>query len=401
MAIVVECASCGRVTHFADNDAGLAVSCVNCGQRARVPNNRPKPAPPPQPAPPPPKLTRVKPSPGRPMIYAAGLLLVLGTASGLGYLKYRAVVTDRNHASPAAAAPTKSATVPSANQSLIAATPVQPATVDSARAAQAVAARKVEGPARAIGFVGLDRLELNGRYVVDSYNALTLPYRAGAARAMAPLLSNLKVRLNGEARIAGIIRVGKSGDIRRAPAVTVTPPPAADRDGESASQKLPAPPVNALAAKAANDNHLLPEKYYQGKSLFVHARKTVAVPAGVYGLRDLLIEPGATLVLDGPVTFVVSGRLIIYGSVETHDRLPVNLRVWVDGPDETVTIDTPSELYVDLYAPRRTVEIAGKGDLYGSVVGKILRMSGERGLHFDESIPPVLEPIASSPARDR
>jgi hypothetical protein len=241
-----------------------------------------------------------------------------------------------------------------------------------------------------VGFVGLDRLELNGRYVVDSYNALALPYRAGAARAMAPLLSNLKVRLYGAGRVAGIVRVGRGGDVKKADGVEVTSP-TADGNGDQPRRGLEAPDVDGPVAGQIDDNGRLPERYYQGGGLFVHARKTVAVPGGVYRLKDLVIEPKATLVLDGPVTFMVSGRLIVYGSVETHDRRPANLRVRVKGGEETVAINNSSDLYVDLYAPKRTIEIYGKGDVYGSVVGKVLRMNGERGLHFDESIAPVLE----------
>ena len=38
MPIRVECTRCRDVTHFADNDAGLAVACLACGQHLRVPH---------------------------------------------------------------------------------------------------------------------------------------------------------------------------------------------------------------------------------------------------------------------------------------------------------------------------------------------------------------------------
>jgi hypothetical protein len=386
MAIVVECERCRRITHFADNDAGLAVSCIGCGQRTRVPDSRPKL----KPAPPPslPKLTRVKASAGRPLIYAAGLLLVLGTAIGLGYLKYRSVVNGRDKVAPTAVASFRPATAPPI-QSTASPRPI----VDSA----AVTARKVEGPARVVGFVGLDRLELNGRYVVDSYNSAQSSYEPAAARGTAPLVSNLKVRLYGSGKVAGIVRVGKAGDIKKADGVEITSPP--DAETGPARRLLDAPDVDASAAQT-NDNDRLPERYFQGGSLFVHARRSVAIPAGVYRFKDLVIETKATLVLDGPATFIVTGRLIIYGAVETHDRRPGNLRLLAKAGEEPVSINNASDLYIDLYAPGRVIEIYGKGDVYGSVVGKVLRVNGERGLHFDELIPRVLEGIAPTHATE-
>src|SRR5436190_17079216 len=51
MPIRVECPRCHDSAYFADNDAGLAVACLACGQHLRIPAVQPKPRPTPTPQP--------------------------------------------------------------------------------------------------------------------------------------------------------------------------------------------------------------------------------------------------------------------------------------------------------------------------------------------------------------
>src|SRR5438105_5994624 len=51
MPIRVECPRCHDTAYFADNDSGLAVACLACGQHLRVPAIPPKPRPMPMPQP--------------------------------------------------------------------------------------------------------------------------------------------------------------------------------------------------------------------------------------------------------------------------------------------------------------------------------------------------------------
>jgi hypothetical protein len=183
------------------------------------------------------------------------------------------------------------------------------------------------------------------------------------------------------------VRIGGRDDVRIADSVKFAP--GAVREPQRGI-KLDVPPIDVGTVRRENDNGELPERYFRGKDFVLHAGKTVAIPGGVYYLEDLVIEPKATLVLDGPATFVVTGKFIVRGNIETHGRRPGNLHVRVAGESQPVEVNNPSDVYVDLYAPGRAVEVFDNAELYGSVVGKILRVNGERGLHFDESIEPVL-----------
>jgi hypothetical protein len=387
MAIVVECPRCRRATPFADNDAGLAVSCTACGQVTRVPEPLPKVAPPPQPLAYAPALGRVKGSGARPYVYAAAVVLAFGIVGATGFLRYRAMAASRQAQQAIARIAATLPVIPTPRVTARPTVAAGNATVVEKPTPNPVASNKQDDLPRVVGFVGLDRLELSGRYTVDSYDSATSAYQEATARSNAPLVSNLKVRLWGEGRVRGFVRVGRGGDFRIADAVKVSSPPV---DGAKLAL---VPRVNGSAAKRANDNGQLQEKYYRNRDFVLHAGKTVAVPSGVYYLEDLIVEPKATLVLDGPVTFLVTGRLIVYGKIETHEIRPTNLRIRVEGENLPVALNTSSDVYVDLYAPGRTIEVYESGDIYGSLVGKILRVNGEHGLHFDESIAPTLETI--------
>jgi hypothetical protein len=390
------------VTPFADNDAGLAVSCTSCGQITRVPGGRaakPKPV---LAYEPPPALGRVRGSGARPYVYAVAVVLAFLIVGAMGFLRYRSMAAGRARAVANLAADRAAATALAAREAAAATAPATTAPMTAAvvapspvatrptTEAKAAVTAKVEGPSRVVGFVGVERLELNGRYSVDSYDSAKGPFRESSAGAKAPLVSRLKVRLFGDGKVGGVVRVAEGADVKREGSVKFLG--GAPKEPER-GVRVDVPSVDVGIVKRENDNRDLPEKYFRGRDFVLHAGKTVAIAGGVYYLEDLVVEPKATLVLDGPATFVVTGKLIVQGNVETHGKRAGNFQVRVAGESQPAVINNASDVYVDLYAPGRTVEIYGSGDVYGSVVGKTLRVNGERGLHFDESIAPVLEGV--------
>jgi hypothetical protein len=342
---------------------------------------------------PPPALGRVRGSGARPYVYAGAVVLGFVIVGVMGFLRYRSMEAGRARAIANLVADRAAATTLAAREAAAATAPTTVAVVPTSVAtppttvAKAAVKEKVEGPSRVVGFVGVERLELNGRYRVDSYDSAKGPYRESSAGAKAPLVSKLKVRLFGDGKVAGVVRVAEGANVTKDNSVRFVA--GAGQEPER-GVRLDVPSVDVGAVKRENDNEGLPERYFRGRDFVLHAGKTVAVPRGVYYLEDLVVEPKATLVLDGPVTFVVTGKFIVHGNVETHGKRAGNLHVRVAGESQPAVINNSSDVYLDLYAPGRTVEIYGSGDVYGSVVGKMLRVNGERGLHFDESIAPVL-----------
>jgi hypothetical protein len=428
MPIRVECPRCQDVSHFADNDAGLAVACLACGQHMRVPKGAPKAAPPPPPAargdelfasytPPEPapaaqtppvagpagaRRARVRPAGGRSAWRTFGLFVAVLICGGLAtlYFDHRRKTAPQvaSNETPTTQPTSQPASRPAAvavaqprpantAQTAAAIKPPTPATKVIAAATPPAAAvipvmlsqSSYTPPAAPVGFVGLERIDLTGHLVVDSYDAAAGPYTPETVRAAARLLSNGPIQLAGDGELRAEIHPGEGSPFKAPKRITVTgatdPLPA----------RLAAPPVRLDPFAHDSTNAALPPEFFKGGNLIVFGNRTVTLPAGVYYLNDLTVDAAATLRLQGPTTLLVSGRVNLVGNVETHANRPAHFRIRVTG-DKPVTITHRNTLYLDLYAPQSPIDVSGKGDVFGSIVGRFLRVSGTRPLHFDESL---------------
>jgi hypothetical protein len=420
MPIRVECTRCQDVTHFADNDAGLAVACLSCGQHLRVPQmpkERPVVTPVVVPDEPPPLFANYKhdpdggavappvrqaarrakrPAAGRSKWRAYGILLAV---LGVGAMAVTYEVQRRRSAS-AVAQPDPRRSAPAATQpvQVVVASVKQPApskpapgVIEKAPAVKPALASFETRPQPAstgrpytpvnapVGFVGLERLEYTGRLLADSYNAAAGVYGGDNVRSNGRLLSNGEILLAGDGELRGFAHPGPGQTLKPSKKVSVT--------GSTSPliSKLQAPPVrlDPFAHDSANAN--LPDKFFKNGNLVVYGKHTVAIPAGVYYLNDLAIESSATLHCDGPVTLLVSGQVSLAGTIEPPDNRPANCRIRVTG-DRPIAITQKHELFVDLYAPQSVVTVSGKGDVYGSIVARRLHVNGRGALHFDESL---------------
>jgi hypothetical protein len=451
MPIRVECPRCHDTAYFADNDAGFAVACLACGQHLRVPAAQPKPRPaptpqpieaanrplrlPPTPQPPsppeaplnaPPDTPAVSAPPRRPSprptahvrpVPAKGkwriytLLFGVLITGALGAL----MIAWFMNLSKAATAPLPrseiAASVPASRATIAAAAPI-PATANPAPAVAkqntkqsfpsapppaspsrphapallaslplAPTVRAYTPAAAPVGFVGVDRIDFAGKIQVDSYDASAVPYAADSARANALLLSNGAIRLEAEGRIAGAVHPGPAVPFKASKRMEISGPT------DALAARLYATPVTLDPFAHDSANSTIPAAFCQRGNLILNGNRTLTLAGGVYYLNDVVIDPGSTLRLDGPATFLVSGRLMIAGNIETADNRPANCRFRVTTL-QPVIIAQKNTLYLDLYAPQSQIDVSGKGDVYGSIVGRSLRINGTRALHFDESLLP-------------
>jgi hypothetical protein len=427
MPIRVECSRCRDVTHFADNDAGLAVACVACGQHLRVPNLAAKAAAPQYPGPlpplpdePPPLFANVRHDadvstaspPLPPPANVASRSTKRRPASGARWRTYgliaglvgagvaAAVYQSRTPKTVSVVAQTQPVTQPVAVALAPVAAASQPATPTAkvetpatkpvapvvppppAVAARAEPVRPYTPANAPVGFVGLERIEIRGeRMSVDSYHSGAGRYGGDNVRPNARLLSNGEIAVSGDGAMLASVRPGPGQTFRTPKRVTISGP------AEPLAAKVSAPPVRLDPFAQDSNNAALPPKYFKNGNLVLIGDRVVAIPPGVYYLNDVVIEPLATLLCDGPVTLLISGQLTVLGNIETSHDLPANCRVRVTGSRE-VTIGRKTTLYLDLYAPNSTVNVDGKGEFYGSLVAKTLRVQGNRSLHFDEALLP-------------
>jgi hypothetical protein len=193
------------------------------------------------------------------------------------------------------------------------------------------------------------------------------------------LLSNGPITLAGKGEIRGGVRPGERTPFKPARHVEVTGPTAC------LAGPLAVPPLRLDPFAHDSANAALPADAYRKGNLSVAGGRTIVLPAGVYYLNDVTVDAGGTLRCAGPVTLLVSGRVNLVGKVETHESRPAHCRLRVTG-SQPVTIAHHNTLFLDCYAPQSAVDVSGRGDLFGSIVGRTLRVAGDRPLHVDESL---------------
>lgn len=415
MPIQVVCAKCGHVAHFADNDAGLAVSCLSCRKTLRVPvpakavistpessltptlpplfAQQPKPVTtpaaqpiivkpfpqaatpkPPNNAPHPSTSPSPHPQPSSPAGkkgYLAPILIGLVTCVGLILLVIKINSTVSNPAQTAATLPTTTTAPTSQPAPMVAEVPTPaPAITTPAPIAFAPAP---------IGLVGLNSLEMRGAIAIDAYDSSTGVYDSDA-KETAALYSNGRITMNGDLKLRG--------DLHPGPGIAFPPNKHSKITGVTTpiDKPLAVPPVDVVNLSAqATQTPDLPAGVLTNKNLVITGKRSVAIPAGVYDLNDLTINAKCTLHCDGPVTLLIRGRATIEGTLETHQNRPRNLSLQIVSKG-TVVLAPSGDLYATLYAPDADVYFTGKGDFYGSIVGRTLGLTGRRSFHVDRSL---------------
>lgn len=433
MPIRVECPRCHKVTYFADNDAGLAVACLDCKTHLKVPIPQAAPKPmtpivhpdeppplfsntprhllvaPPSAQPAAAQAPRHHPAKSRPVRPASprsrwrlyGILFCVG-ALGIALAVINKYLQDNSdtretrnlQSTQPASQPVAATTRPAspiakapapATQPIVVAPPpdLKPpivASISPAPILPQAAPPKIYTPAGApVGLVGVDRIDMGGKTLIDSYNSAVAPYTKESAQPNAAILSNGVIQLNVEGQIRAAVHSGLATPIKPGKKLTIIGP----TDPLTAPLLAPMVELDPLSHDSANAN--LPVEYVHNGNFNIDGKKSATLPGGVYYVNDLVIVSTATLHLEGPATFLVSGQVSLIGKIETHDQRPGNCRIRLTS-DKPVTITHTNNLYVDLYAPQSPIRIDGKGDLYGSIVGRTLTVNGNRNFHFDESL---------------
>jgi len=104
--------------------------------------------------------------------------------------------------------------------------------------------------------------------------------------------------------------------------------------------------------------------------------------AGLSGpqLQDRLAELGYRL----PIVYI-TGHGDIKGTLKTYQNLPKNLQIIMTG-HESLHLQSDTNIYASIYAPKAKVTLDHKGDLYGAVLAKSLKIGNQSLVHYDESL---------------
>lgn len=244
--------------------------------------------------------------------------------------------------------------------------------------------------------VGIESIRMAGTPTTDSYNSEEGPYDPLTAGDNGNICSDGWIDVIGAATVNGDANPGEGHETRVIGAAEVT------GNTDPRTTPLDLPSVDASEAAEYNDNDQIPEPSGPGgvelpggspgppvvdgnDNFFLTAGQTLDLPPGTYYFNNFTLTGQATINTSGPTTIYVTGDMnTAGGNMVNSSQTPSNLKLLMT--EGTARILGNSEMYGVLYAPDTDVTITGTGDLFGSVVGRNLTMTGTGDAHYDESL---------------
>jgi hypothetical protein len=232
------------------------------------------------------------------------------------------------------------------------------------------------------GLIGIDSVSMGGNSTASySSSGATVPTDKGS------VASNGNITLGGSSQI--------NGDVYAGVGKSVTGGTVSGTRG-NLTGTLAFPPGDGTAYWAANNNSLIPGSYFQnGQRHFTMGNnQNVTLPGGIYVWNDVNIGAGANLTFSGPATIYCYGDFNMNGHATTNLNLPANLTIIMcPAPNNgklpgNLSIGGTAALHATIYAPQSAVTLSGTGDIYGSVLGKSVSMTGTSKIVYDMSLDP-------------
>jgi Flp pilus assembly protein TadG len=227
--------------------------------------------------------------------------------------------------------------------------------------------------------VGLEFIDMDGNST-DSYSSsgnVVSPYLGSIA-------SNGNIKLTGNSFVQGDAHPGVGKTVIGANRVSGNTSPL--------PEPLNMPATDPGTIRTINDNGMIPTWARETDgSIKLKASEVLTLHPGNYYIKDLDLTAGSILKVTGPVSLYIWGAIEMHGHAEVASNLPKNLKlITVKGPNGenpgTVTLNSGTAIYGELYAPLSPVIYKGSGSMYGSLVGKSIYMTGNSQLHYDVTL---------------
>jgi Flp pilus assembly protein TadG len=142
-----------------------------------------------------------------------------------------------------------------------------------------------------------------------------------------------------------------------------------------------------------NDDTNIPSWASPGGANFaLQNSQSVTLPGGNYYVGNVSMSGGSSVTFTGPATIYCYGTFTMSGNTQTSGNVAGNLKLvmvpkpWDGSPPGSVTIGSSAAFYGTIYAPQSDVSIGGTGDVYGSVLGRTVNMSGTGSVIYDLSL---------------
>jgi Flp pilus assembly protein TadG len=233
------------------------------------------------------------------------------------------------------------------------------------------------------GVVGLNYIAMTGNATTSYWSA------TGATSSQyGNIASNGSITLGGNSYINGNASPGVGKSIDNPGKVS----------GSTASLTTPLSYPNGDPGNAAtNNNDASIDAYgpYMDWSRMDYTEsnnRDCTFAPGVYYFHNFTMASKSNLTINGPVTIYCTGSISLSGTATTTGAKPGDLKIVMcpdssGNPPGSVSIGSSSDLYANIYAPQSDITLSGSGDIYGSVVGKSISMTGTTSIHYDLSLP--------------
>jgi hypothetical protein len=242
-------------------------------------------------------------------------------------------------------------------------------------------------PSRCGLFIGIDKMTLSGGSYTDSYNSDTAPYSSATAGNEGHVCSDGPIVLSSSSYVDGNALPGDGFDVTTSGSSYVT------GSTTPRSEPLNLPPVDFGDSASNNVNDSIPTSddgevpYISSTEEFkLSGGDHVALPPGTYYFSKFTLSGGSSITVTGPTVIYCVGDFTASGSsIANTSQLPTNLQVFCTGGK--VDISGGSDFYGAVYAPSsKVVRSSGSNNVYGSLIGKELTLSGGGGAHADMAL---------------
>lgn len=137
------------------------------------------------------------------------------------------------------------------------------------------------------------------------------------------------------------------------------------------------------------DTVTLSAGFYNFESIVMDGQSNLIIEEGaiVYSQDKFTVTAGAEVTVTGRSEIYIDGDIYLAGNgVANTTEVPSDLMIYGSGSSQSMYMAGTSDMHAAIYAPEASIQIDGKGDVYGAIVGGDVDMIGTGWVHYDEDL---------------
>ena len=240
-------------------------------------------------------------------------------------------------------------------------------------------------------------LSMSGSTYTDSFDSGAGTYAATHTNSGGDVGTNGNLDMEGSSNVWGIL-YGPNTQSGNCPRALHDSSSGGVSGGivQLSGQTFPTPPVPSPLPPTTNFNipsngyTLVPGTY---GNISCSGGKTFYMTPGTYNLNSIAMSGGADLVVTvGPVIINIRGQGVSTpinfsgGTTQNDTGVASNLQFNYGGNGDVTLSSGGTAGFEIINAPNADVSVSGGGNIYGSIIGHTITMSGGADIHFDRAL---------------